>query len=50
MAEKEPKSSTDPLEGTSPEVGGHDEADGTIKKKSKSKKPKQDPRLIVDGE
>ena len=50
MAEKEPKSSTEPLEGGSPEVRGHDETDSTLKKKSKSKKPKQDPRLIVDGE
>jgi len=44
MAEKEPASFTqlDPPE-------PHDEPDGG-KKRSKSKKPKQDPRLITDGE
>ncbi len=53
MAERESQGSTDPLKGNPPisEAGGQDEVDmGTSRRKSKSKKAKQDPRLIVDGE
>ncbi len=54
MAEKEPQQSSvvDPLEGNPPisEVGGQEEVDLGTAKRKKSKKLKQDPRLIVDGE